>query len=1091
MKTLFRLFEVSQLTTTESEILEFVNDEANRCIEKGDLLGAGEWLASRLDCVGSDGIDAVMAKNLALWASPSDLSFVPGSMEELVSNVPAFDAELLSIALISLIARNPKHVIKNPALYRDLAFKISDTIQRTYGISATNPIELCQQGAKRVHDSVSKAVSAIKVFCTAQCIAARNSSIELLKSIRLLKPLVLSHEKPLFSSIEILLGSGFREFCQSYERSETQKVVLRISDMRAQAQNTLNANAALSNSLLWNLLVKPTAEHLAELADEAARSCKVALTPALRLAVTEIKIDLTQGRSESPVPLKLSNEGVGTATKVTLHSANNFLQIESPREAFAVPAGSDRIVHVVFPGQPPRPGSTVDITWSCEDLSGRKHTFSDAVQILSQRAQPDWKLLLSNPPYSLNPVRVRENLFGREAQLDSLLLRSAAGTSTFVWGQKRVGKTSLLQVVKNELDQREKFVCIFLRMGHLAAMHEGQIASTIGSRLVSSCPNVGMPIPDEPGFGAGLGGLIPFVEGLLARLPGWRFVVIIDEFDDLDPAFYTGERGRLFVKALRSLSEIGLTFLFAGSERMNVIYGRHSLELNKWANLFVDTIDSAHDGRELVTRPVEGSIEFDKAAVDDIFTLCSGNPFFMHLVCYSLFERCIGERRTHVSVAFVESHLDSFMKSLGQTNFAHFWEDNPVLERDENRQFSAENCLVLSCIASLNGPFLPEDLLSAQDNLDLTSKERLSIREIGGGIQRLRARKVLTSDENGRIKVTVPIFSLWLRAHAEVELLPNWKLYIREKDTRQREPGVVPQIISIAEPQFPIPEDDLLAVTQNLVFCGKQKDVAEVRIWLRQFDDDSRIEIAFALLKRLTERGYVSDGARELAISKIIEGVAAKRLSLGARAWKGVKGRKDNLCLSYIDSELKSGASLTREVVKRLNPGKAGSAAEISYWIKTHAQADSIIVVLDDLSSTGNTMRNGLRKWIQENRDALIPYLKERRIMVGLLYATGKALDAISEVDARISVLPANTLGPEVVALDPDAAIFADSAEIDFARDVLLQIGRELTPQTPLGFGDQGLLFTFHNTVPNNTLPMFWSNGRVNERPWKPLFSRA
>ncbi len=260
---------------------------------------------------------------------------------------------------------------------------------------------------------------------------------------------------------------------------------------------------------------------------------------------------------------------------------------------------------------------------------------------------------------------------------------------------------------------------------------------------------------------------------------------------------------------------------------------------------------------------------------------------------------------------------------------------------------------------------------------------------------------------------------------------------------------------------------------------------------MRQFDDDNRIEIAFALLKRLTERGYVSDGARELATSKIVEGVAAKRLTLGAKTWKLVKRRKDNLCLSYVDSELKSGASLTREIAKRLNPVKAGSAAEISSWIKSHAASDAMIVVLDDLSGTGATMRDGLRKWIGENRNALTPYLDEGRVMVGLLYATGHALDVIAQVDPRISILPANTLGAEIVAFDYEAGIFEDTAEIDFARDVMVQIGRELTPQNPLGFGDQGLLFTFHNTVPNNTLPIFWSNGRVNERQWKPLFSRA
>ena len=137
-------------------------------------------------------------------------------------------------------------------------------------------------------------------------------------------------------------------------------------------------------------------------------------------------------------------------------------------------------------------------------------------------------------------------------------------------------------------------------------------------------------------------------------------------------------------------------------------------------------------------------------------------------------------------------------------------------------------------------------------------------------------------------------------------------------------------------------------------------------------------------------------------------------------------------------------------------------------------------------------MRDGIRKWIGENRNPLNPYLNESRVMVALLYATGNGLDVIAEVDPRVSILPANTLGVlKSVAFDAEAEIFEDTSEIDFARDVMLQIGRELTPQSPLGFGDQGLLFTFHNTVPNNTLPIFWSNGRVNEKQWKPLFSRA
>ena len=34
-------------------------------------------------------------------------------------------------------------------------------------------------------------------------------------------------------------------------------------------------------------------------------------------------------------------------------------------------------------------------------------------------------------------------------------------------------------------------------------------------------------------------------------------------------------------------------------------------------------------------------------------------------------------------------------------------------------------------------------------------------------------------------------------------------------------------------------------------------------------------------------------------------------------------------------------------------------------------------------------------------------------------------------------------------------------------------------------------LVSFHNTIPNNTLPVFYSAGKVNGREWKPLLSHG
>ena len=85
---------------------------------------------------------------------------------------------------------------------------------------------------------------------------------------------------------------------------------------------------------------------------------------------------------------------------------------------------------------------------------------------------------------------------------------------------------------------------------------------------------------------------------------------------------------------------------------------------------------------------------------------------------------------------------------------------------------------------------------------------------------------------------------------------------------------------------FPIEEDELLSVSEKLVYLGRQKDVAEVRRWLRQFDDDARIEVAFLLLKRLVEDGFVNDGAFVNGLAKMEESVKARRQDVGDGAWR-------------------------------------------------------------------------------------------------------------------------------------------------------------------------------------------------------------
>jgi hypothetical protein len=430
---------------------------------------------------------------------------------------------------------------------------------------------------------------------------------------------------------------------------------------------------------------------------------------------------------------------------------------------------------------------------------------------------------------------------------------------------------------------------------------------------------------------------------------------------------------------------------------------------------------------------------------------------------------------------------------LGTTNFSHFWEDNPELVLGDKQRQTAENCIYLACVASLGGAYEScEDLLDAQQTLQLSGSQSLTRNDFRKMEARLIRRKVMTvvKETGGGFVVGLPIFKEWLLANAEAQLLSVWRQYVDNQSSKAAE-STQPAPSVVETTPFPIGEDDLLPVSSKLIFLGKQIDVAEVRRWLRQFDDESRIEVAFQLLRRLAERGYITDGAMVSGLTRMQEALNERRTKLGGGAWLTVRRRLDNLCITFVDSDAKSGAQTARELAKRMQPGKCGPILDVYGWVRGHLESDPMLVIADDFSGTGDTLVKGIKRLWQQDPKLLTPLAKEGRIICCLQTAFPEALQQLKSEFPSVQVLVMKPFDDDVRAFDRDAGIFSSAGELKFAHDVMLQIGRQLTPQTPLGYGDLGVLVAFHNTIPNNTLPIFWSSGTVNNRPWVPLLPRA
>lgn len=1077
-----------------------LDEELASARDRGDNFSVGELLARSLSSKMTESVETVLARVTSAWASAKGALHSPDSLSEVSAHIEAFSRQNLASAFVNALRRMHAANVAMPDSANDVAFRLRADIAAGYGIEdKRSPVDICRAAVAHLDAAVSELEGAVGRFLRTTPATAKGVSIEVTKLAHRLYPMLVPAERQYLRDLEVLIGPAFRKLCEAYERNDDVEVIRRSPEFMDNVKSHRPAAGdPRTRSSIWLGLVQPILDHIASVVEDATTRGEVALAPSLRLRNPSTKADLRIVDREIFLSFSLMNFGRGHAHDVSLQRADptsvTSLSLVEPPGPFDVPPGGEQLVRVrVFIGAT-SDRLEIPLRWLCQTTVGRQAAYADCLVVSQQVTEPNWDALLASPPYSLNPIRRPESLYGRESSLRKLRLAAMAGASTFVWGQKRIGKTSLLQVLAAELGQRSDTTCLLLRMGEVASLHEGELARLVAQRLVEQSGS-GIAVPSESEFGAGISRLIPLMELLVAAAPGHKFVVIIDEFDDLDSTFYMGERGKQFVKALRSVSEVGLTFFFVGSERMEAIYGRHQADLNKWTNVQLDRIDSRTDCRALIETPVSGVIEFSTEAIDFIIDYTTGNPFYIHNFCYQVFDRCLQEHRTFVDDNDTDAVRLQLLRALGATNFAHFWEDNPVLDPSEKRKASAENCIALSCISVLGGRYESiEDIQEVQDSLPLSPQDRASGADLRRACERLIRRRVLIQlGKDEGFVVGLQIFREWLGENAVSKLLPVWAEHAAE--ARERADGTIESNLSIEASDsgaFPIAEDEMLAVAQRLVYCGRQKDVAEIRSWLRQFDDDGRIEIAFLLLKRVAERGFINEGMKARALQKLEEMVNSRRQELGGKIWKIVRGRRDNLCIGYVDSEHKSGASTARELQKIIRPGKCAATTDLDGWMRSHAEDDAIVVIVDDFAGSGETIANGLKRFkAQVHAETWQRYADARRISLYVMFAFPEAIERARRACPGVDVVAATTLGDDLRACDDSSEIFTDDGERRFAREVLVQIGRDLYPSAPLGFGDLGALVVFHNAAPNNTLPIFWSDGQVRERSWKPLFPRA
>jgi basic membrane protein A len=293
-----------------------------------------------------------------------------------------------------------------------------------------------------------------------------------------------------------------------------------------------------------------------------------------------------------------------------------------------------------------------------------------------------------NPYIAGSPVTDAKMFFGREDIFDWIqhsLAGQFADHILVIHGQRRVGKTSVLKQLPHRLPGR--YIPVFFDL-------QGRTRTTLDRflwwlareivRVLKQDRELIIPLPEQGAFSNDLEYLEShFLPELRRLLPDHTLLLTFDEFDTLEEEEARETLGQPLTETLRRLmGREGLNFIFSiGSsgrklENMQASY----TEFFKAALYKKVSFLGQQEAYNLITGPVEGVLEYRTEAVQAIYEITSGHPYFTQLVCHELFALCQRTAQRTVSAADVSGVLDEVVER-GTVNLKFVWDEASELER--------------------------------------------------------------------------------------------------------------------------------------------------------------------------------------------------------------------------------------------------------------------------------------------------------------------------------------------------------------------------------------------------------------------------
>jgi tetratricopeptide (TPR) repeat protein len=329
-------------------------------------------------------------------------------------------------------------------------------------------------------------------------------------------------------------------------------------------------------------------------------------------------------------------------------------------------------------------------------------------------------------PYIAGPPVSGPNFYGREDifRFVQNTFSSLYQNVIVLWGQRRMGKTSVLHELSSRLSP--EFHPIFFDLQDKAQQKLNEVlydlAREIAGSLNLDSPSSADFLRDDDYFHE------RFLPQVYQTLGAKRLLLMFDEFDVLDmpKKELAGDVAvRAFFPYLRRalMDDRQLAFVFVVGRRLDELDEllQSTFKMAKTAS--ISFLEEA-EARQLIVEPASGILEYDEEAVGQIISITACHPYLTQLVCSELFSYVEAAGRTRVTVSDAEAVVDEAI-AAGSAGLTWLWGGLPTAERfvlsavayaaREGRVATEDE--IGRILEEHNVPFLGPELTQAPDNL--------------------------------------------------------------------------------------------------------------------------------------------------------------------------------------------------------------------------------------------------------------------------------------------------------------------------------------------------------------------------------------